>query len=142
MPTYPTTPRSTNRHPATMRALGLPNSAPPPLTPQIPNTPTAVLLAPGAGSNLTVTWTAPAIDGTHSAAAGFNLQSSPSGMGSWTTIMGVSSPYTLSGLAASATIDVQIQSSNACGLSTWSVSSMLTTATAAPNTPGVVSLVR
>ena len=35
-----------------------------------PNTPSAVSLAQGAGSDLTVTWSAPAIDSTHSAATG------------------------------------------------------------------------
>jgi Fibronectin type III domain len=106
-------------------------------TPLVPNAPSAPLLAQGTGSNLTVTWTAPAIDSTHNAATGFNLQSSPSGAGTWTTVSGVSSPYVLSGLAAGAAIDVQIQSSNAAGTSAWSASNTLTTATTAyaPNTP-------
>jgi len=105
-----------------------------------PNTPSTASLAQGPGSDLTVTWTAPAIDSTHSAATGFNLQSSPSGAGTWTTVSGVTSPYTLSGLAAGVAIDVQIQGSNAGGTSAWSATSTLTTATAAPNTPGPASL--
>ena len=87
-----------------------------------------------------MTWTAPAVDGTHSAATGFNLRSSPSGAGTWTTVAGVTSPYSLSGLAAGAAIDVQLQSSNAAGTSAWSATSTLTTATAAPNAPGAASL--
>jgi hypothetical protein len=111
-------------------------------TSYLPNTPSAVLLAQGSGSDLTVTWTAPAIDGIHSAATGFNLQSSPSGAGVWTTVSGVTSPYDLSGLAAGAAIDVQLQSSNAVGTSAWSAVTTLTTAATAyiPNTPGAASL--
>ena len=118
-----------------MYGLGQSNSPPPTPTPQVPNTPSAASLAQGTGSNLTVTWTAPAIDSTHSAATGFNLRHSPSGAGTWTTVSGVTSPYNLSGLAAGAAIDVQLQSSNATGASAWSATSTLTTATAAPNTP-------
>jgi hypothetical protein len=102
--------------------------------------PSAASLAQGTGSNLTVVWTAPAIDGTHGAASSFNLQSSPSGAGTWTTVSGVTSPYTLSNLAAGAAIDVQVQSSNAGGTSAWSAISTLTTTAAgsfAPNAPVV-----
>src|SRR5208283_1811857 len=106
----------------------------------VPNTPSGVSLAQGTGSNLTVTWTAPAIDSTHNAATGFNLRSSPSGAGTWTTVSGVTSPYTLSGLAAGAAIGVELQASNTAGTSAWSATSTLTTATAAPNTPSAASL--
>src|SRR5208282_4029909 len=82
-----------------------------------PNTPGAASLAQGTGSNLTVTWTAPTVDSTHSAATGYNLRSSPAGAGSWTIVSGVTSPYSLSGLVAGAAIDVQLQSSNAAGSS-------------------------
>jgi hypothetical protein len=108
-----------------------------------PNTPSGVSLAQGTGSNLTVTWTAPAIDSTHNAATGFNLRSSPSGAGTWTTVAGVTSPYTLSGLAAGAAIDVQLQASNVAGTSAWSATTTLTTATAgpyAPNVPAIASV--
>jgi hypothetical protein len=105
-----------------------------------PNTPSAASLAQGTGSNLTVTWTAPAVDSTHSVATGFNLRSSPSGAGTWTTVSGVTSPYSLSGLAAGAAIDVQIQSTNAAGVSAWSATSTLTTATAAPNAPAIAGV--
>ena len=109
-----------------------------PSTPQIPNTPNAVSLAQGTGSALVVTWTAPAIDSTHNAATVFNLRSSPAGAATWTTVSGVTSPYTLSGLAPGAAIDVQLQSSNAAGVSAWSATSTLTTAIAAPNVPSAV----
>lgn len=104
-----------------------------------PNAP-SVSLAQGTGSNLTVTWNAPPIDGTHNAATSFNLRSSPSGANVWTTVTGVTSPYTLSGLAAGAAIDVQVESSNTAGLSAWSATSTLTTTADAPNMPSGVSL--
>jgi Fibronectin type III domain len=107
-----------------------------------PNPPSAPSLAQGAGSALTVTWTAPAVDSTHDAATGYNLRSSPSGAGTWTVVSGVTSPYTLSGLAAGAAIDVQVQSLDAGGTSAWSGTSTLTTTTAAPNAPGAPALAR
>jgi Fibronectin type III domain len=101
----------------------------------IPNMPSGVLLAQGNGSDLIVTWTAPAIDSTHGAATTFNLQSSPSGAGTWTIVSNVVSPYDLSGLAADTAIDVRVQGSNAAGTSAWSATSTLTTATSATNAP-------
>jgi len=109
----------------------------------VPNTPAAVTLAQGSGSNLTVTWTAPATDGTHSAATAYSLRSSPSGAGTWTTVSAVTSPYTLTGLAAGAAYDVQIQASDTAGSSAWSATSTLTTAASgpyAPNTPAITSV--
>jgi hypothetical protein len=139
MPIYRSTPRAANLPKATMHAFA--RTAPATqATPAIANAPNTPSLAQGPGSDLTVTWTAPAIDITHDAATGFNLQSSPSGAATWTTVSGVTSPYALSGLAASAAIDVQIQSTNAAGTSAWSATSTLTTASAASNAPGTVSL--
>jgi hypothetical protein len=108
----------------------------------LPNTPQAASLAPGSGSDLTVTWTPPAVDSSHSAATAFDLQSSPSGANTWTTVSNVTSPYDLSGLAAGAAIDVQIQSANSAGTSAWSATSTLTTASAssALNTPSITSV--
>ncbi|MEA2730952.1 MAG: hypothetical protein QOF70_5427 [Acetobacteraceae bacterium] len=139
---------------ATMRALGIPSSPTPTPTPtptpisQIANTPSAPSLAQGSGSALIVTWTAPVIDSTHDAATGFNLWSSPSGAATWTTVSGVTSPYVLSGLAAGAAFDVQLQSTNAAGASAWSATSTHTTGAAtvtvtpAPNTPSAALLAR
>ena len=99
---------------------------------------------PKAAEYLTVTWSAPEVDGTHDAAAAFALRSSPSGAATWTTVASVTSPYDLSGLAAGAAIDVEVQSSNATGSSAWSPASTLTTASAgpyAPNAPAMTSVV-
>jgi len=155
---------SRNPHMGAVHALGHPASPPPqtswaqpadgwagaPSTAAItaptlhaPNTPNGISLAQGSGSDLTVTWTGPAIDATHGAATGFNLRASPSGAGTWTTVSGVGSPYDLSGLAAGAAIDVELQSVNAAGVSAWSPVSTLTTATAgpyAPNAPSIASV--
>lgn len=154
-----------NKRMAAVHALGHPNSPPPQTrwaqpgrgragepavaaavgTPTLfpPNPPGPATLNQGSGSDLLVTWAAPAVDGTHSAAIGFNLRSSPSGAGTWTAVSGVTSPYDLSGLAAGSAIDVQLQAANAAGTSTWSVTSTLTTASAepyAPNAPAISSV--
>jgi len=147
MPIYRPTPRPALRGTATMLPFGrssppMPQPQPTP-TPRIANPPSAASLAQGAGGALTVTWAAPAIDSTHDAATGFNLQFSPAGVAAWTVVSGVTSPYILSGLAAGAAFDVQIQSSNPAGDSAWSVTSTLSTAAvglSAPNVPAVGSV--
>jgi titin len=108
-----------------------------------PNAPAAASLAQGNGSDLLVTWTAPATDGTHAAATSYNLRSSPSGAGTWSVVSGITSPYDLSGLAAGAAYDVQVQAANAGGTGAWSATSTLTTASAgpfAPNAPVISSV--
>ncbi len=123
----------------------IPTSTPAPSPTQttlLPNTPQAPSLAQGSGSDLTVTWPAPAIDSAHSAATVFDLQSSPSGANTWTTVSNVASPYDLSGLAAGTAIDVRIESANSAGTSAWSAISTLITASgsSAPNTPSITSV--
>ncbi len=149
-----TTALQRNPHMVDVHALGRPNAPPPETTwpdPVIgwaakpplstaailtmPNAPAAPSLVQGAGSNVTVTWSVPTIDGTHSAATSYNVRSSPSGGGTWTTVTGVSSPYTLSGLAASSAYDVEVQASNPAGTTAWSAVSTLTTGAAGPLTP-------
>jgi hypothetical protein len=100
-------------------------------------------LVQGTGSNLTVTWTDPAVDATHNAATGFALRWSPTGAGTWTTVAAVTSPFTLSGLVVGAAIDVQILASSAAGVSAWSATSTLTTFSAgpfAPNAPAIAGV--
>lgn len=67
----------------------------------------------GTNSELAVTWTAPPTDSNHSAATGYNLRYSPSGLGSWTVVSGVSSPFSITGLSGAAAIDVEVQATNA-----------------------------
>lgn len=141
MPIYPRAPRVPYRGMGTMRAAGSSVSQ----TVMMPNVPGTPSLAQGNGSDLTVIWAAPTADTTHSAAATYNLRSSPSGANSWIVVSGVVSPYDLSGLAADAAVDVQIQAGNAAGVSTWSAISTLTTAGAtagpfAPNAPAAATL--
>ena len=137
MPIYRPTPRPANRGVATM--LPHKQSSPPTPTIQIAYPPSSVSLAQAAGGGVIVTWTAPAIDSTHDAATGFNLQFSPSGAAAWTLVSGVTSPYIVSGLAAGEAVDVQLQSSNVAGTSGWSATSTLAIVTAVPNTPSGVS---
>ena len=133
MPIYQPTPRQARRGMATMqpyRPANPPMSRQQPAS-QIANPPSAASLAQGPGDALTVTWTAPEIDGTHDAATAFNLRFSPSGAATWTMASGITSPYVLTGLSAATAIDVQMQSVNAAGASEWSAISTLTTAAAA-----------
>ena len=140
MSVYPPTPRVAYKTTATMHAFPAAAAPTPTRQPQIANPPSDASLVQGPNNSLIVTWTTPPVDSTHGAAIGFNLQFSPSGAGAWTTVSGVSSPYTLSGLAAGAAFDVQLQSTNAAGGSAWSSPITLTTAAAAPNTPSAASL--
>ena len=89
-----------------------------------PNAPTIVGVAPpadGTATKLAVNWTASATDGTHGGATGFNLRYSPAGAGAWTTVTGVTSPYTITGLAGGSAIDVEVQATGAAASpSAWS----------------------
>ncbi len=148
MSIYPRTPR--NLAPATMISaarISAATSTPTPPSPQPPatqisNASSAPSLAQGAGTDLAVTWAAPAVDSAHSAATGFNLRFSCSGANTWTTLPNVTSPYELSGLTAGTAYDVQIQGVNSAGGSAWSASGTLTTASgaAAPNAPVISSV--
>lgn len=90
----------------------------------VPNAPSISSAAPppdGTTSKLTVAWTVPTVDGSHTAATGYNLRYSPSGAGTWTTVPGVSSPYSITGLPGAAPIDVEVQAINAsANVSAWS----------------------
>ncbi len=105
-----------------------------PLAPDAPSISNVVAPPDGTTTRLTVTWAAPAADGSHSAATRYNLRTSPSGTGSWTTVNNVSSPYTVTGLDGAAAIDVAVQATNAAGPGTWSAVISATTwgATVAP----------
>lgn len=105
-----------------------------------PNAPAAPLLAQGTGSALTVTWTAPAVDAAHSPAAGYNLQYSPAEAGTWTAVTGVTSPYTLAGLAGTTAYSVEVQATNSGGEGAWSPATTLTTGAALPNPPNAPAL--
>src|SRR3954451_23263311 len=115
----PVPPPPTNRHMIAVHALGHPNSpvprtrwvqsargrggepaamaqvtpqVTPPHVPTTPNVPNAASLAQGSGSDLTVTWGVPAADGSHDSASGYALRWSPAGVGTWTSVAGVTSP--------------------------------------------------
>jgi hypothetical protein len=151
MSIYPRTPRTFA--PATMISAArmsaatplpqvIPTPTPTPTPTQVPNVPSAPSLAHGTGSDLAVTWAAPAVDSGHSAATGFNLWFRPSGATAWTTLPNVTSPYELSGLTAGTAYDVQVQGVNSAGVSTWSATGTLTTASGiiAPNAPAISSV--
>jgi len=97
-----------------------------------PNAPMVSSVAPvndGTTSELAVTWTAPATDSTHDAATGYNLQYSIHGAGSWTLVTGVASPYTITGLSAGTSYDVEVEGTNASTTSPGAWSSATTNST-------------
>jgi hypothetical protein len=108
----------------------------------LPGAPQGLSLAQGGGSDLVVTWAAPATDSTHGAATGFNLRFRTSGADSWSTVSSVTSPFELSELPGGTAVDVQVQSVNSAGASAWSATSTLTTGAglAAPNAPTFTAL--
>ena len=150
MPVYPPTPPRNGAAVASMIPFSrITSPAPATTTTTTPTTPTTttelaypptVTLAQVSGSALSVTWAAPTVDSTHSAATSYNLQYSPSGANAWTVVTGVASPYTLSGTIPGAAIDVQMQSVNAAGASAWSATSTMTTVIAVPNMPTGLTL--
>ncbi len=122
----PVPPPPTNKRMIAVHALGHPNSpaprtrwmqpahgragepaalAPvtPPPAPTAPNAPNAASLAQSTGSDLTVTWAAPAVDSSYNQATGYALRWSPAAAGTWTIVGGVTSPYHLSALPSGAT---------------------------------------
>lgn len=138
MSIYPRTPG--NRVPGVMIPMSRLSTLMSTPTTQLPNTPLALTLAQGSGSDLVVSWTAPAVDFAHGAATSYNLQFSLSGAGNWTTVANVSSPHVLSGLSGGSAVDVEIQSANAGGMSPWSATTTLTTGNELPNSPAAPSL--
>jgi hypothetical protein len=106
--------------------------------PYAPNAPAIPGIAPsvdGTATRLTVAWTAPTVDGTHGAATGYNIRTSPHGANAWTVVNGVTSPCTVSGLSGATAVDVQVQATNAAASpSAWSATGTGTTwgATVAP----------
>jgi hypothetical protein len=127
----PTNPIPTNPRMAAVHTFGHPSAAPPRTgwvqrgrnaasPPGVPNrtlplpaAPNSLSLSRGSGSDLVASWSAPSVDATHGAVTSYSLRFSPSGAGTWTGAMGVTSPYTFSGLTVGAPYDVQIQSANA-----------------------------
>ncbi len=113
----------------------LATAIPGPFAPNVPSIVSVAPVADGTVTKLAVAWTAPSADSTHGAATGYNLRYSPSGAGTWTTVTGVSSPATITGLNGGTAYDVQAQATNAAASpSAWSASTTASTwgATVAP----------
>jgi prophage DNA circulation protein len=103
-----------------------------------PNVPLIGSVAPtldGTTSKLAVTWAAPAPDGTHDAATGYDLQWSMHAAGAWTLVSNVSSGTVIAGLTAGTSYDVQVRAKNG---STNSPSAWSSTMTASTNSLTVV----
>jgi cellulose 1,4-beta-cellobiosidase len=97
-----------------------------------PNAPNITSVAPvgdGTTSKLAATWSAPATDGTHDAATGYNLRYSVHSAGSWTTVTGVTSGAVITGLTAGTSYDVEVQATNGSTTSPGAWSSITTAST-------------
>lgn len=95
----------------------------------VPDAPAAPTLTAGA-TQLGVAFTAPGYDGG-SVITSYDYRRSVAGAGVWTTVTGVTSPFTITGLSNGTSYDVQVRAVNAVGNGAWSASS-----TAAPAAAG------
>jgi Fibronectin type III domain len=139
---------------AAVHALGHPSSPMPQTSwddagrtkggaPTVPAAMTAPLLMPpncvdeadvtrAGGNKVVVTWALPSVYEGHGAATEFALRYNLAGTGRWITVPRVSNPYDLTGLPPDAAIDIQVQATNAAGVSTWSATSTLAGTTPSP----------
>ncbi len=97
--------------------------------PNAPAPPAVTAVPDGTTSKLTVIWSAPATDGTHDAATGYNLRYSVHAADTWTTLTAVSSGAVITGLASGTSYDVQVQGTNGSTTSpgAWSSSGTAST---------------
>lgn len=95
----------------------------------VPDAPAAPTLTVGS-TQLGVAFTAPGSDGG-SVITSYDYRHSPAGAGTWTTVIGVTSPFTITGLSNGTSYDVQVRAVNGVGNGAWSASS-----TAAPAAAG------
>ena len=89
-----------------------------------PGVPTALAAGTTTTSTIPVTWTAPAVDGTHGAATSYTVQWRVMGSGGgYTQATGIApTAYTITGLAASTQYDIQVQAVNGIGASAFTSS--------------------
>lgn len=100
---------------------------------QLPNAPTSLAAGTPNSGSVPLTWTAPATDGTHSAATSLLVQYRVTGAGSWTDFSTVTgTAVTVTGLVPSTGYDFRVLGINAAGQGT--ASSTATATTAAPST--------
>ena len=93
--------------------------------PNVPAVPNVAPPADGTVTKLLVTWAAPAVDGTHGAATGYNIRTSPHRANVWSVMNGATSPCTVGGLSGATAVDIQVQATNAASSpSAWSAAGM------------------
>ena len=106
---------------------------PPPLTPR---TPTAPTVSAASASSVRVTWSAPS---GGPSATGYDLRYRRDGGGSWPSPIGAggsnSRSYTITGLSASTTYEVQVRAKNSAGPGGWSSAGKGSTSAAPPPPP-------
>jgi len=94
----------------------------------VPDAPAAPTLTAGV-TQLSAAWAAPGSDGG-SVITSYDLRHSVAAAASWTTVTGVTSPRTVTGLTNGTSYDIQIRAVNAVGNGAWSTSSTGTPAAA------------
>lgn len=122
---------------STASSPGLPHHPTLPL----PGAPVGLSLAQGATGMLIATWSPPATSATQGIAASYSLAYSLAGKGTWTTLTGATSPFSIAGLAAGTDYDVRVESANATGPGPWSATMTLATAVPGPSAPNAPSIV-
>lgn len=104
----------------------------------VPDAPAAPTLTAGS-TQLGVAFVAPGSDGG-SVITSYDYRRSPAGAGTWTTVTGVTSPFTITGLTNGTSYDVQVRAVNGVGNGAWSASSTATPAAVGNLTVRSVSL--
>ena len=112
---------------------------PPPLPETAPNSPTAISLTTLNHESIQLSWSTPFVSANNRAVS-YNLRYRKSGETQWIDITGVNVlTRIIGGLEASTTYEVQVQSSNGAGVSSWvpRTPSRTTTLEAPPPPPGI-----
>ena len=110
----------------------------------VPNTPNGFAAAAGspAYSAVNLSWTAPAADGTHGAAATYTASFRLNDTGGWGVAQSgiVGTSVSLSGFAHASLYGFKIDAVNATGTNAAGATTTRTTDTAAPNAPAITSV--
>ncbi|HME19865.1 MAG TPA: fibronectin type III domain-containing protein [Acetobacteraceae bacterium] len=98
-----------------------------------PGLPTGLAAGAATATTMPLSWTAPASGG---AVASYSVRSSPHGVGTWTTVIGVSgTSTTITSLTANTSYDFEVDAVNAGGDSGWTAAITASTMVAAPGLP-------
>lgn len=104
-----------------------------------PNVPTSLASGSISSTSITWTWTAPAVDGSHSAAATYSIETSNDNATWSSAITGITTTsYTATGLTASTNYYLRVLAVNAAGSSAYTSGVEGTTSSGSGSVPGAV----